>query len=68
MHYFEKNAWNEHVIGLDSRWDHRFFSIYLMVLGLTQSLTNEYQESSWGCKPRPARKADNLTVIFEPTV
>jgi hypothetical protein len=29
---------------------------------------NEYQESSWGGKGRPARKADNLTAICEPIV
>jgi hypothetical protein len=32
---------------------------------------NEYQESSWGGgggKERPARMADNLTAICEPTV
>jgi hypothetical protein len=30
---------------------------------------NEYQESSYGIKGgRPARKADNLTAICEPTV
>jgi hypothetical protein len=29
---------------------------------------NEYQESSWGCKGRPARKADYLTAICEPTM
>jgi hypothetical protein len=29
---------------------------------------NEYQESSWGGKGRPACKADNLTAICEPTV
>jgi hypothetical protein len=28
----------------------------------------EYQESSWGCKGRPAHKADNLTTICELTV
>jgi hypothetical protein len=29
---------------------------------------NEYQESSWGYKKRPARRADNLAVIYEPNV
>jgi hypothetical protein len=29
---------------------------------------NEYQESSWVGKWRPARKADNLTAISEPIV
>jgi hypothetical protein len=28
----------------------------------------EYQESSWGGKKRPARRADNLTDICEPIV
>jgi hypothetical protein len=31
------------------------------------SNTNEYRESSWGGKGRPALKADNLTAICEPT-
>jgi hypothetical protein len=39
-----------------------------MALDSTQPLTNEYQEYSWGGKGRPARKADNLTAICEPTV
>jgi hypothetical protein len=39
-----------------------------MGLGSTQPLTNEYQESSWGDKGRPAREADNLTAICEPIV
>jgi hypothetical protein len=29
---------------------------------------NEYQESSWGVKGRPAHKADKLTAICEPIV
>jgi hypothetical protein len=29
---------------------------------------NEYQESSWGVKKRPARRADNFTAICEPIV
>jgi hypothetical protein len=29
---------------------------------------NEYQESSWGGKTRPADKADDLTANFEPIV
>jgi hypothetical protein len=29
---------------------------------------NQYQESSWGVKVRPERKADNLTAICEPIV
>jgi hypothetical protein len=33
-----------------------------------ESNKNEYQEPSWGGKGRPARKADNLTSICEPTV
>jgi hypothetical protein len=32
------------------------------------SNTNEYQEFSCGGKGRLARKADNLTAIYEPTV
>jgi hypothetical protein len=40
-----------------------------MALWLTQaSNTNEYQESCWGGKWWPARKADNLTTICEPIV
>jgi hypothetical protein len=40
-----------------------------MALGSTQPLNrNEYQESSWGGKGRPARKANNLTAIYEPIV
>jgi hypothetical protein len=27
---------------------------------------NEYQESFWGVKVLPARKADNITAICEP--
>jgi hypothetical protein len=39
-----------------------------VALGSTHPLNrNEYQESSWG-EERPARKADNLTAIFEPIV
>jgi hypothetical protein len=29
---------------------------------------NEYEESSWGLKVRPERKADNLTANYEPIV
>jgi hypothetical protein len=32
------------------------------------SNTNEYQESSWKGKGRPARWADNLTAIYVPIV
>jgi hypothetical protein len=40
-----------------------------MVLGVDPAANgNEYQESSWGGKGRPARKADNLTAICESTV
>jgi hypothetical protein len=42
-----------------------------MALGSTQPLTEmSTQQSSWGegGKGRPARKADNLTAIFEPIV
>jgi hypothetical protein len=35
---------------------------------LSASHTNEYQESSWGGKELPARKADKLTVICESIV
>jgi hypothetical protein len=39
-----------------------------MALRSTASNRNEYQEDSWGGKPRPARKADNLAAICEPIV
>jgi hypothetical protein len=40
-----------------------------MPLGSTRPFNrNEYQESSWGGKERPARKADNLTAICESIV
>jgi hypothetical protein len=29
---------------------------------------NDYQESYWGGKRQPARKADNLTAVCEPMV
>jgi hypothetical protein len=32
---------------------------------VSASNQNEYQESSWGGKERPTRKADNLTAIYE---
>jgi hypothetical protein len=34
----------------------------------TASNRNKYQEFSWGVKGRPARKADNITAIYKPTV
>jgi hypothetical protein len=44
-------------------------SSHTMALGSTQPRNrNEYQEDSWGGKARPARKADNLTAIYEPIV
>jgi hypothetical protein len=49
------------------------FSVHLIFqphygLGVdSASKKNEYQESSWGNKGRPARKADNQTAICEPT-
>jgi hypothetical protein len=40
-----------------------------MALGVDSASTgNEYQESSWGVKGWPARKADNLTAICKPIV
>jgi hypothetical protein len=39
-----------------------------MALGSTQPLTEMRTRNIPGGKGRPARKADNLTVIFEPTV
>jgi hypothetical protein len=39
-----------------------------MTLGSTQSLTEMRTRNIPGVKGRPARKADNLTAICEPTV
>jgi hypothetical protein len=39
-----------------------------MTLGSTQPLTEMSTRNLPGCKGRPARKADNLTAICEPTV
>jgi hypothetical protein len=39
-----------------------------MALGLTQPLTEMITRNFLGAKARPARKADNLTAIFEPIV
>jgi hypothetical protein len=39
-----------------------------MALGLTQPLTEMSTRNIRGSKGRPARKADNLTAISEPTV
>jgi hypothetical protein len=39
-----------------------------MVLGSTQPLTEMSTRNLPGGKGRPARKADNLTAISEPTV
>jgi hypothetical protein len=39
-----------------------------MALGLTQPLTEMSTRNIPGGKGRPARKADNLTAIFEPIV
>jgi hypothetical protein len=39
-----------------------------MVLGSTQPLTEMSTRNIPGGKERPARKADNLTAICEPTV
>jgi hypothetical protein len=46
------------------------FSIDLIIMAVesTQPLTEmSNQESSWG-KKQPAREADNLTAVCEPTV
>jgi hypothetical protein len=37
-----------------------------MALGSTQPLTEMSIRNLPGCKGRPARKADNLTAIYEP--
>jgi hypothetical protein len=39
-----------------------------MTLGSTQPLTEMSTRDPFGGKGRPARKADNLTAICEPTV
>jgi hypothetical protein len=39
-----------------------------MALGSTQPLTEMSTRNFPGCKGRPARGADNLTAIHEPTV
>jgi hypothetical protein len=39
-----------------------------MALGSTQPLTEMSTRNILGCKGRPARKADNLTVVYEPIV
>jgi hypothetical protein len=39
-----------------------------MALGSTQPLTEMSTRNIPGGKGRPARKADNLTAIYEPTV
>jgi hypothetical protein len=39
-----------------------------MALGSTQPLTEMSTTDILGGKARPARKADNLTAIFEPIV
>jgi hypothetical protein len=40
----------------------------IMALGSTQPLTEMSTRDLLGCKGRPARKADNLTAIFEQNV
>jgi hypothetical protein len=59
-------------IGVHNLVVRRIFSDILLVLRLKKvekhcSNRNEYQESSWGGKGRPARKAD-LTALCEATV
>jgi hypothetical protein len=60
--------------GFDSRWGHRIFQLTNPSKphygpGVDPaSNRNEYQESSWWSKGRPARKANNLTAIYEPIV
>jgi hypothetical protein len=39
-----------------------------MALGSTQALTEMSTRNLYGCKRRPARKADKLTAICEPIV
>jgi hypothetical protein len=39
-----------------------------MALEFSPSNINEYQKMFLGSETRPARKADNLTAICEPTV
>jgi hypothetical protein len=40
--------------------------IFIFVGVDSASNRNEYQEPSWGGKARPARRADNLTAIYQP--
>jgi hypothetical protein len=59
--------------GFDSRRGHWIFnspnpSSRTMALGSTQPLTEMSTKNLPGGKGRPARKADNLTAICEPTV
>jgi hypothetical protein len=39
-----------------------------MALGSTKPLTKMSTRNLSGCKERPARKANNLTAIYEPIV
>jgi hypothetical protein len=43
-------------------------SSHTMALGSTQTLTEMSTMNLPGGKGRPARKADNITAIYEPTV
>jgi hypothetical protein len=44
------------------------FPAALWPWGRPGSNRSKYQKSSWGSKGRPARKADNLTDIWEPII
>jgi hypothetical protein len=50
------------------RWIFSSFQPHYGPVVDSASNRNEYQESSWGGKIRPVRKADNLTAICEPIV
>jgi hypothetical protein len=61
--------------GFEFQWGNFFFNLshsfnLSMVLGFTQPLTemSSLLEDISGAKAQPARKADNINVICEPTV
>jgi hypothetical protein len=66
-----RDIWS-HVTGevkkLHNEKRHHLYSLPNMALGSTQPLTEMSTRNLPGGKGRPARKADNLTAICEPTV
>jgi hypothetical protein len=67
-------ATSRKVVGSELEVVNEFFSIYLILpaaLGpgdYSASNINEYQKIILGRTARPARKADNFTAIYEPTI